>query len=129
MLEIVSEKAPKAVGPYSQGIKEGSLLFISGQIPIDPKSGKPIQGDIRKQTELVIDHIESILQSGGSDLNHVVRVDIFLVNLQRDFSIVNEVYARRFSGIVKPARQTVEVSRLPLNVQVEISCIATVREL
>jgi len=128
MLEIKTERAPKAVGPYSQGVKAGELLFVSGQIPIDPLTGKVIEGTIAEQTTQVIDNLESVLKEGGSDLTRVVRVDIFLTDLESDFSVVNNVYSNRFTGDVKPVRQTVEVSKLPLNVNVEMSCIAYLGE-
>lgn len=124
MLEIYTDRAPKAVGPYSQGVKAGEFLFVSGQVPIDPATGKMIEGGVAEQTVQVINNLESVLKKGGADLSKVVRVDIFLTDLANDFSIVNEIYARRFIGQVKPVRQTVEVSRLPLAALVEMSCMA-----
>lgn len=127
MLEIKTEKAPKAVGPYSQGVKVGGLIFVSGQIPLDPDTGKLAGEDIAVQTEQVLDNLEAVLKEGGATVDQVVRVDIFLTDLDKNFSIVNELYRKRFVGAVKPVRQTVEVSKLPLNVAIEISCIAHVR--
>lgn len=124
LIEIKTNHAPQAVGPYSQGVKAGNQLFISGQIPIDPKTGEVVGKDITVQTEQVLDNLEAVLKEGGATLEQVVRVDIFLKNLENDFSVVNELYAERFKGPVKPVRQTVEVSQLPLNVDVEMSCIA-----
>lgn len=129
MTIIHTPQAPKAVGPYSQGIKvkaDQALLFVSGQLPIDPATGKLIEGDIRKQTHLVIDHIEQILLAGGSSLKKVVRVDIFVKDLKKDFAALNEEYSKRFTGMNPPARQTVQVSELPLGSPLEMSCIAAV---
>ena len=128
MQEIQTDDAPQAIGPYSQGVKAGSFLFVSGQVPIDPATGKLAGMDIGKQTRQVLDNLEAVLFAGGSAMDRVVRVDIFLKDLKKDFSIVNEIYAERFTGSVKPARQTVEVSRLPLDTGIEMSCIALVEE-
>lgn len=124
MLEIQTERAPKAVGPYSQGVKVGNLVFVSGQIPINPDTGKVVGENISAQTEQVLANLEAVLTEAGASLKQVVRVDIFLTDLENDFSVVNELYAKRFNGPVKPVRQTVEVSKLPLKVNVEMSCIA-----
>lgn len=124
MLEIQTKRAPKAVGPYSQGVKAGNLVFVSGQIPINPDTGKVVGENISAQTEQVLANLEAVLNKAGASLDQVVRVDIFLTDLENDFSVVNELYAKRFKGPVKPVRQTVEVSKLPLNVNVEMSCIA-----
>lgn len=123
---IEIEDAPKAIGPYSQGICaiSASLIFVSGQLPIDPKTGQLVQGDIKVLTHRVLDNIEAILCAGTSDLARVVRVDIFLKDLKNDFKPMNEVYAQRFKGPNYPARQTVQVSELPLGAPIEISCIA-----
>ncbi len=128
---IHTVEAPKAIGPYSQGVKipsGSSLLFVSGQLPVNPKTGKLIESSIGEQTQQVIDNLEQILKAGGSSLGQVVRVDIFLKDLKKDFSAVNEEYGKRFNGPVPPARQTVQVSELPLGAPLEISCIATVEE-
>ncbi|CCB91846.1 RutC family protein PYRAB12510 [Waddlia chondrophila 2032/99] len=124
MLEIKTDCAPKALGPYSQGIKVGNFLFVSGQVPLDPQTGNLVEGGIAKQVTQVIDNLESVLKAGGADLSKVVRVDIFLTDLNNDFPIVNEIYSSRFIGSVKPARQTVEVSKLPMEALVEMSCVA-----
>lgn len=124
MLEIKTDCAPKALGPYSQGIKVGNFLFVSGQVPLDPQTGNLVGGGIAKQVTQVIDNLESVLKAGGADLSKVVRVDIFLTDLNNDFPIVNEIYSSRFIGSVKPARQTVEVSKLPMEALVEMSCVA-----
>lgn len=125
---IQTTDAPKALGPYSQGVKIVSskdLLFVSGQLPIDLSTGQLIKGDIQEMTHLVIDHLEKILLSGGGNLKQVLRVDIFLKSL-KDFSLVNGVYATRFTGEVLPVRQTIEVSELPLGAALEMSCIGFV---
>lgn len=124
MLEIKTACAPKALGPYSQGVKVGNFLFVSGQVPLDPQTGNLVGGGIAKQVTQVIDNLESVLKAGGADLSKVVRVDIFLTDLSNDFPIVNEIYSSRFIGSVKPARQTVEVSKLPMEALVEMSCVA-----
>lgn len=124
MLEIKTACAPKALGPYSQGVKVGNFLFVSGQVPLDPQTGNLVEGGIAKQVTQVIDNLESVLKAGGADLSKVVRVDIFLTDLSNDFPIVNEIYSSRFIGSVKPARQTVEVSKLPMEALVEMSCVA-----
>lgn len=125
--KIETKEAPEAIGPYSQAIiiNEGKLLFVSGQLPVNPETGKIIEGDIRQMTRQVLDNLEAILKSGGSSLAQVVRTEIFLKDLN-DFAIVNEEYAQRFKQTVFPARQTIQVARLPLDALIEISCIATV---
>jgi 2-iminobutanoate/2-iminopropanoate deaminase len=130
--KIETKNAPKAIGPYSQavslkGAKE--IVFVSGQIPLDPTTGKLVEGDIRTKTRRVIDNIEGILKEAGSSLQQVLRVDIFLKNLKEDFQAVNEEYARKFTGSPSPARQTVQVSELPMGVPIEISCIAYIGEI
>lgn len=127
MKKIDTPKAPKAIGPYSQAIRvdhHPSVLFVSGQLPIDPATNELVSGDIRALTKQVIDNIEAILKAGGSSLNSVVRVDVFLKDLKKDFAPMNEEYAKRFTS--SPARQTVQVSELPKGVPIEISCIAIV---
>lgn len=129
--KIETNDAPKAIGPYSQGVSipmRGELLFISGQLPIDPKTVTLIEGDIVRQTHRVIDNLEAILEKAGSNLKCVLRTDIFLKNLKQDFQLVNQEYAKRFCTQPEPARQTVEVSDLPLGSLIEISCIAYVGE-
>lgn len=124
-MHIATQDAPQAIGPYSQGIvvdnRAGKMLFVSGQLPIDPKTGKLVEGSIKTLTKQVIDNLEAILFAGGCQLNDVVRTDVFLKDL-KNFSDMNEEYAKRFSG--KPARQTVQVADLPLGSPIEISCIA-----
>lgn len=125
--KISTPDAPQAIGPYSQAIainKDTNLIFVSGQVPMDPKTGKLITGDIKALTQQVIDNLEAILKAGGSSLENVVRTDVFLKDLKSDFAGMNEQYAKRFNGSTPPARQTVQVSELPLGASVEISCIA-----
>ena len=125
--KVAAAEAPKAIGPYSQGVlldPSCKLLFVSGQLPVDPKTGKMVEGDIRVKTHRAIDNLEAILRAGHSSLKHVLRVDIFLTDLKRDFAAMNEEYAKRFQGDPPPVRQTVQVAALPLDSVVEISCIA-----
>jgi 2-iminobutanoate/2-iminopropanoate deaminase len=119
---IQTEKGPKAIGPYSQAVQAGNLLFLSGQIPIDPKTGELIKGDIRKQTQQVLENIKGILESQGIGMEDVVKVTIFLKDMG-NFSQVNEVYATYFPSS-PPARSTVEVAKLPRDVDIEIEAIA-----
>jgi 2-iminobutanoate/2-iminopropanoate deaminase len=122
---IATPLAPAAIGPYSQGIRAGSLLFVSGQIPIDPATGALIEGkDIQSQTRRVLENIQEILSSGGAAIDNVVRTTVFLKDMN-DFSGMNQVYGEFFREAA-PARATVEVARLPRDVAVEIDCIAVV---
>jgi len=121
--KIETNKAPGAVGPYSQGTQTGGFIFISGQLPVDPKTGQKVEEDIKVQTDRVIDNIKAVLEAANSDLSQVVRCDVFLKDLN-DFKDMNEVYASKFVTEPKPARQAVQVGRLPMDAMVEISCIA-----
>jgi 2-iminobutanoate/2-iminopropanoate deaminase len=122
-LKIVStDKAPAAIGPYSQAIQAGNLIFCSGQIPLDPVSGEIVVGDVRRQTEQVMENISAVLSAAGTSFNDVVKATVFLVEM-RDFGVVNEVYGRYFSDH-KPARSTVAVRELPRGVRIEIEVIA-----
>jgi len=121
---IQTEKAPKAIGPYSQAIQAGNFLFLSGQIPLDPKTGELVKGDIRKQTQRVLENIKGILESQGLGMENVVKVTIFLKDIG-NFNQVNEVYATYFPSS-PPARSTVEVSKLPRNADIEIEAIAVI---
>ena len=122
MREIIStEKAPAAIGPYSQAVRYDNLLFLSGQIPLDPRSGEIVEGNIEVQTRKVLDNLKAILEAGGMELQHVLKCTCFLKNME-DFPAFNSVYSEYFSDIL-PARETVEVSRLPKDVLVEISAI------
>jgi 2-iminobutanoate/2-iminopropanoate deaminase len=119
---ITSPTAPPAIGPYSPAIRAGNLLFISGQIPLDPATGQLVRGDIRVQTTRVMDNLRDLLVAAGADTSHVVRTTIFLADLS-DFAVVNEIYATYFTPPY-PARATVQVARLPRDVRVEIDAIA-----
>ncbi len=119
---VSTDAAPKAIGPYSQGIRTDSLLFVSGQVPIDPATGAIVEGDIKAQTHRVLRNIGEILAAGGASFDHVVRTTVFLADMN-DFSAMNEVYAGYFSTPA-PARATVQVSRLPRDARIEIDVIA-----
>ena len=120
---IETHTAPKAIGPYSQAIAAGSFLFISGQLPIDHETGEITSQAIEGQTEQVINNIEAILKAEGLTLSHVVKSEVFLKDMH-DFAQMNTIYAKRFNGPIKPARHTVQVAKLPLDVRVEITCTA-----
>ena len=121
---IHSDGAPKAIGPYSQAIQvdAGKMTFLSGQIPLDPKTGQVVEGDVVAQTERVMKNLEAVLNAAGLDFSHVVRCGIFLTDLN-DFAKVNEVYGRSFTAN-PPARATVQVAGLPRGVKVEIEAVA-----
>ena len=121
---IQTEKAPKAIGPYSQAIQAGNFLFLSGQIPLNPKTGELIQGDIREQTQQVLENIKRILESQGLRMENMVKSTIFLKDIA-NFNQVNEVYGNYFPSS-PPARSTVEVSKLPRNAEIEIETIAVI---
>ncbi len=123
MREVIATKeAPQAIGPYSQAIKAGGLVFCSGQIAIDPASGAIVSGGVAQQTERVLQNLSRVLQAAGSGLDRVVKTTVFLKNMG-DFAAMNEVYGRYFTS-APPARSTVEVARLPKDVLVEIDVIA-----
>jgi 2-iminobutanoate/2-iminopropanoate deaminase len=120
---IYTEKAPEPVGPYSQGIlADGTFIFTAGQIPIDPKTNQIVQGDIKVQTRQVIENLKAVLEAEGIGLENVVKVTVYMRDLS-EFAQMNEVYAEYF-GKSPPARTTVEVSRLPKDVKIEIDVIA-----
>jgi 2-iminobutanoate/2-iminopropanoate deaminase len=122
MKEIVStDKAPKAIGPYSQAVRAGNMIFLSGQIPLNPSNGQLVEGTIQHQTERVLENLKAVVESLGLTLENVVKTTVFLKSLI-DFPQMNEVYARYFPTN-PPARSTVEVARLPRDVQVEIDAI------
>lgn len=120
---IATDDAPAAIGAYSQAVKAQGLLFCSGQIAIDPRTGELVTGDAASQTERVLQNLGAVLRAGGSGWDKVLRVTIFLVDMA-DFASVDAVYARRFEGLAPPARATVAVKELPRGVSVEISCVA-----
>src|SRR5262249_15089795 len=123
---IFTGAAPQAIGPYSQAVRSGRLLFCSGQIPLDPQSGEIVSGDIATQTRRVLDNIGAILRMEGLTFNNFVKTPIFLTNLT-DFQTVNEVYGSYFKQD-PPARSTVQVSALPRGANVEIEVIAAAAE-
>ena len=120
---IQTENAPLPIGPYSQGVSIHGMLFISGQIPIDPETGEVVEGDIKKETQQVMDNLKAILDKAGLDFQNVVKCSIFLTDMN-DFPVVNEVYGEYFDEEEAPARETVQVAALPKNVRVEISLMA-----
>ena len=123
--EIIStENAPQAIGPYSQAVKAGNLMFISGQIPLDPKTGDLVSESIEEQAKQVLDNVKSICEAAGSSLDDIVKISIFLTDLN-NFSVVNDVMKEYFSEPY-PARATVEVSGLPRGVNVEIGAIVSI---
>jgi len=125
MKEIIStEKAPGAIGPYSQAVKTGNMVFCSGQIPIDPATGNFVSEDVAEQTEQVLKNLSAVLEAAGTSLNGVVKTTVFLADMN-DFVAMNEVYTKYFSEN-KPARATVQAARLPRDARVEIECIAVV---
>ena len=121
---IRTEAAPRAIGPYSQAVEAGGFVFVSGQIPIDPKTGNVVQADIKTQTKLIMNNAGAILSAAGCAMSHVVKVVIYLKNMG-DFGAVNEVYGSYFPSD-PPARATVEVSRLPKDVAIEMDFIAVI---
>ena len=118
---VYTKSAPAAVGPYSQAVRYGNLLFVSGQIPLDPANGEIVGGDIEIQTKRVLENLKAIIAAGGMELRHVLKCTCFLGNME-DFAKFNSVYNSYFKDVL-PARETVEVSRLPKDVLVEISAI------
>ena len=124
MKQVSTNKAPQAIGPYSQGIIAPPFLFISGQIPLTPE-GELVEGGIKEQAEQVMKNLQGILESQGLDFSKVAKVTIFLDNMN-DFTVVNEIYAA-YMQEHRPARSTVEVSKLPKNVKIEIEAIAIIQ--
>ena len=119
---ITTDRGPQAIGPYSQAIKANGFIFISGQIAFDPATGKLVEGDIRVQTERVMENLKGIVEAAGSAMDRVVKTSVFLKDMN-DFAAMNETYGRYFPSN-PPARATVEVARLPRDVRVEIELIA-----
>ena len=120
---VSSPDAPKAIGPYSQAVRAGQLLFVSGQVPLDPATGQIVDGDIAAQTRRVFANLGAVLAAGGRSFADVVRTTVFLADMN-DFAAVNEIYGQYFSEPY-PARATVQVARLPKDARVEIDLIAT----
>ena len=122
--KISTPDAPIAIGPYSQAVAAGNLLFVSGQLPVDPQTNILHEGDIEKATDQCIDNIEAILKAHGLALSDVVRTEVFLRDMN-DFQGMNETYAKRFASSTPPARQTIQAAKLPKHAMIEISCIAS----
>ena len=122
---IATDAAPKAIGPYAQAIVAGDLVFCSGQIPLDQKSGEVVTGDIRVQAARVLDNLAAVLDGAGSGLDRVLKTTVFLCDMA-DFPAMNEVYAQRF-GAHRPARSTVQIGALPRGARIEIEAIAARR--
>ncbi|HOI77727.1 MAG TPA: RidA family protein [Methanofastidiosum sp.] len=120
--KVETKKAPTPVGPYSQGIVAGDFVFVSGQIPLK-KSGELVLNDIEKATDIVLDNIEAILKEENLSLQDVIKSEVYLKDL-RNFDKFNKIYEKRFTSGIMPSRVTVEVSKLPKNSDIEISCIA-----
>jgi len=122
---ISTKDAPAAIGPYSQAVRVGDMIFTSGQIPIDPATGNLVAGGIAEQTTRVLENLKAVLHAAGIDFTCVVKTTVFLKDM-KDFAAVNEIYARYFApeGVVAPARSTVQVAALPKDAFVEIECIA-----
>ena len=123
---IQTDNAPAAIGPYSQAIKAGGFVFVSGQIPIDPQTGQFVAGGIAEQTERVFKNLQAVLEAAGSSLDQVVKTTVFLADM-KEFSAMNEVYAKFFSE-PPPARATVAAAGLPRDARVEIEVVALVSE-
>lgn len=119
---IQTDRAPAAIGPYSQAVKHGSMLFLSGQVPIDPATGNMVTGSVAEEADRCLDNLAAVLSAAGASFANVVRTTIYLVDLG-DFQTVNERYAKRFNGAF-PARATVQVSALPKGARIEIDAIA-----
>jgi 2-iminobutanoate/2-iminopropanoate deaminase len=120
---VLTNRGPKPIGPYSQAIKSNGMLFVSGQVALDPQSGEFVGVDVRQQTERVLENLKGILEAAGVSFHHVVKTTVFLKDMN-DFAAMNEVYARYFSA-APPARSTVQAARLPKDALVEIDLIAT----
>jgi 2-iminobutanoate/2-iminopropanoate deaminase len=121
---VATDKAPQAIGPYSQGIRSGNLLFVSGQVPIDPATGNIIDGDIKTQTDRVMRNLTAILEAAGGSMDNVLRCTVYLADMN-DFAAMNEVYGSYFSQPA-PARSTIQAVRLPKDARVEIDVIAAI---
>ncbi len=125
LTSIATPAAPAAIGPYSQAVVAGNLLFVSGQIPLEPESGELVGGDIENQTRRVLDNLKAIIQAAGADMDRVVKTTIFLADMN-DFTAVNGVYAEYFKATL-PARATVQVAGLPKGVPVEIEAVVLLK--
>jgi 2-iminobutanoate/2-iminopropanoate deaminase len=124
-LKVSTEDAPSAIGPYSQAVLVGNLVYTSGQVALDPRTGQLVEGGVKEQTVRVLENLKAVLAEAGSDLRQVIKTTVFLKDMG-DFAAMNEIYARYLApaGVVAPARSTVEVARLPKDALVEIEVIA-----
>lgn len=120
---VSTPNAPKAIGPYSQAIINGDLIFTAGQIALDPASGQMVEGGIREQSERVMKNLQAVLEAAGSDMSRIVKTTVYLTDME-DFAEMNEIYGKALGGH-KPARSTVAVSGLPRGARVEIDAVAT----
>lgn len=123
---ISTQNAPGAIGPYSQAVKVGDLIFTSGQLPVNPHTGELVVGDVKAETKQCLENVKAILEAAGSSLNNAIKCTVFIKDMNQ-FANINEVYAQYFPDD-KPARSCVEVARLPKDVNVEIEAIATVNK-
>jgi len=122
MESIQTDRAPEAIGPYSQAIKANGFIFASGQIPLDPSTMQIVEGGIQEQTGRVLENLKAVLEAAGSSLDRVVKTTVYLADMG-EFAAMNEIYAKYF-GATKPARSTVQVARLPRDVRIEIDVVA-----
>jgi 2-iminobutanoate/2-iminopropanoate deaminase len=122
MESIQTDRAPQAIGPYSQAIKANGFIFASGQIPLDPATMRIVEGGIQEQTGRVLENLKAVLEAAGSSLDRVVKTTVYLADMN-EFAAMNEIYAKYFDA-TKPARATVQVARLPRDVKVEIDLVA-----
>jgi 2-iminobutanoate/2-iminopropanoate deaminase len=127
MQSIATKNAPNAIGPYSQAVRSSGMVFLSGQVALDPATGKMVTGDTRAEAERVMQNLDAVLQAAGLTFDHVVKTTIYLIDFA-DFEVVNEVYGRRFTRVL-PARATVQVAALPKGARVEIDAIACTPQL
>ena len=125
MEAIQTRNAPAAAGHYSQAIVHNGVVYVAGQVPLDPATGELVQGDVQVQAERVLENVKAILEAAGSDMAHALKVSVFLQDIN-DFARMNEIYGRYFA-VDPPARTTVQVARLPREVAIEIDCIAAVK--
>jgi len=121
---VATDRAPRAIGPYSQAVRAGDLVFASGQIPIDPATGEFVAGGVAEQTEQVLRNLTAVFEAAGVGMNQIVKTTVFLADMD-DFTAMNEVYGR-FFGVEPPARATVQAARLPRDARVEIEAIAVI---
>lgn len=124
---VSTDRAPAAIGPYAQAVKAGGMLFASGQIALDPATQRVVEGGIEAQTERVLENLKALAEAAGATLGDAVKATVFLTDFN-DFAAMNAVYARYFAGGTPPARTTVEVSRLPKDVRIEIDLVVSLRD-